>query len=373
MRMNARFLAVSGLLSLTLLAGCNVMDEVMGDTEQVDYKSTVRGDPLSLPPDLSSSQINPAYKAPGGYASANEYNKAVAQANRDAASGASVLPETPGLKIQSSGANRWLEVSQEAGRVYPKLIDFWVDSGFTINRDNPQAGLIETDWAENRAKIPGNLLNRALGAIINMVEDSGERERFRTRVERSNGKTLVFINHERMVETPMDRDGTTFKWLPAKEDPGLNAAMLSRLMVFMGATKQQAETQVRQSAAAAAAPTHPVVMADVAALPLQMGQSQAYNQVGAAINSAGFTVDNRDPQAGTYTVRYLDTDTGEKRQSSNFISRLWGDKGNLTPLPYTIVVTSEGSQSVVTVRNEQGQTDNSATARRILTVLAERM
>ncbi|WP_264300243.1 outer membrane protein assembly factor BamC [Advenella kashmirensis] len=114
-------------------------------------------------------------------------------------------------------------------------------------------------------------------------------------------------------------------------------------------------------------------MADVAALPLQVGQSQAYNQVGAAINSAGFTVDNRDPQAGTYTVRYLDTDTGEKRQSSNFISRLWGDKGNLTPLPYTIVVTSEGSQSVVTVRNEQGQTDNSATARRILTVLAERM
>src|SRR5690606_3478861 len=216
MRMNARFLAVSGLLSLTLLAGCNVMDEVMGETEQVDYKSTVRGDPLSLPPDLSSSQINPAYKSPGGYASANEYNKAVAQANRNAASGASVLPETPGLRIQSSGANRWLEVSQEAGRVYPKLIDFWVDSGFTINRDNPQAGLIETDWAENRAKIPGNLLNRALGAIINMVEDSGERERFRTRLERSNGKTLVFINHERLVETPMDRDSTTFKWLPAK-------------------------------------------------------------------------------------------------------------------------------------------------------------
>ncbi|MGH8813064.1 MAG: outer membrane protein assembly factor BamC [Advenella sp.] len=373
MRMNARFLAVSGLLSLTLLAGCNVMDEVMGDTEQVDYKSTVRGDPLSLPPDLSASQINPAYKPPGGYASANEYNKAVAQANRNAASGASVLPETAGLKIQSSGANRWLEVSQEAGRVYPKLIDFWVDSGFTINRDNPQAGLIETDWAENRAKIPGNLLNRALGAIINMVEDSGERERFRTRLERSNGKTLVFISHERMVETPMDRDGTSFKWLPAKEDPGLNAAMLSRLMVFLGATKQQAEAQVRQTAAAAAAPTHPVVMADVAALPLQVGQSQAYTQVGAAINSAGFTVDNRDPQAGTYTVRYLDTDTGEKRQSSNFISRLWGDKGNLTPLPYTIAVTSEANQSVVTVRNEQGQADNSATARRILTVLAERM
>ena len=373
MRMKARFLAVSGLLSLTVLAGCNVMDEVIGDTEQVDYKSTVRGDPLSLPPDLSSTQIKPSYQAPGGYASANEYNKALAKANRDSAAGAKVLPDTPGLKIRSSGDNRWLEVSQDAGRVYPKLIDFWVDSGFTINKDNPQAGLIETDWAENRAKIPGSLLNRALGAIVNMVADSGERERFRTRIERANGATLVYINHERMVETPMDRDGTTFKWLPAKEDPGLNAAMLSRLMVFLGASRQQAEAQVRQSAAAAAAPQRPMVLADSAALPLQMNQSQAYATVGSAINSAGFKVDSSDPQAGTYVVRYLDTDTGEKREAANFVSRLWGDKGNITPLPYTIAVTSEGSQSLVTVRNEQGQHDNSPTARRILTVLGERM
>ncbi len=376
MRINARHLTASGLIAaFTLLAGCNTVSELIGDGEQVDYKSTVRGDPLSLPPDLSAAEIKPQYTAPGGAASAVAYNQSVAEATKANAAGATVLPTVAGMEVKRSGDLRWLEIDQDPNIVYPKLIAFWTDEGFTINRDNAQAGIIETDWAENRAKIPGNFLRRTLGSIIDMVSDSGERERFHTRLELSNGKTEVYISHERMVETQMDRDGSQFKWLPANEDPGLNAAMMSRLMVFLGADQARAEQQIKQSAAASAVTTQPVAsfVSGATALSLNEPRDVAWRRVGNAISAAGFKIDQTDATAGTYVVRYLDTDTGVKRQEANFISRMWGDKGNLTPLPYTVAVNQQGAQSFVTIHDQNGNHDESATAQRILTVLAQKM
>lgn len=371
-----RMMSVKRIASVLLvgfsLSACDTVNELM-ESEQVDYKSTVRGDPLTLPPDLSSVQINPRYSTHGGAASAAAYNKALAKSEKQRAGGG-VLPTDGDVQVLREGNKRWLQVNRDANLVYKDVIAFWGNEGFTINRDNPAAGIVETDWAENRAKIPGGLLRRALGSIIDMVADSGERERFTTRLERVNGKTEVFISHERMVETAMDRDGTTFKWLPAPEQQELNAVMLSRLMVYMGAPKEKARQAVKE-----AAPTTPQkaykadFVANNAALGINANKESAYRQVGQALTSSGFTIDSSDASKGNYVVRYLDTDTGEKRKSASIISRLFGDKGNRIAIPYIINVTGEGNQSVISVRNEQGAVDQSETAHRILSVLREKL
>lgn len=370
MRITTNRIALTALIGLTL-TGCQTLDDIVS-AEQVDYKSTVRGQPLTLPPDLSQSQINPQYSTHDGVASAAAYNSAVAKANKAHNAGPAVLPEQAGMKILRSGDIRWLQIDRDAALVYPDLIAFWNNEGFTINRDNPAAGVIETDWAENRAKIPGNFLRRALGSIIDVVSDSGERERFTTRLERVNNKTEVFISHERMVETQMDRDGTTFKWLPANEDQGLNAAMLSRLMIFLGAEQAKAEQQVRNPEVVRTVNHNANFIEGETALGLNANSQDAYRRVGAALASSGFSIDQSDAASGTFVVRYLDTDTGEKRQESNIFSRLFGDKGNVTPLPYTIRVSPSADQlSVITVLDQQGNIDRSDTARRILTVLQD--
>lgn len=372
MRITANRIALTTLIGLTL-TGCQTLDDIVS-SEQVDYKSTVRGAPLTLPPDLSQSQIHPTYSTHDGVASAAAYNKALDKANKANQSGVSVLPEQAGIKILRSGDIRWLQVDRDAALVYADLIAFWSAEGFTINRDNPAAGVIETDWAENRAKIPGNFLRRALGSIIDVVSDSGERERFTTRLERVSGKTEVFISHERMVETQMDRDGTTFKWLPAKEDQGLNAAMLSRLMIYLGVEQSKAEQQVRNPEVVRTTQHNANFIDGENALGFNVARDDAYRRVGTALASSGFSIDKSDAASGTFVVRYLDTDTGEKRQGSNIFSRLFGDKGNLTPIPYTIRVSSASTgQSVISVLNEQGAVDRSDTARRILTVLQDRL
>ena len=181
MRIKANRIALVASIGIAL-TGCQAIDDIVS-AEQVDYKSTVRGQPLTLPPDLSQSQINPQYSTHDGVASAAAYNQAMAKANK-ANQGTAVLPEQAGMKILRSGDVRWLQLDRDAALVYPDLIAFWTNEGFTINRDNPAAGVIETDWAENRSKIPGNFLRRALGSIIDVVSDSGERERFTTRLER---------------------------------------------------------------------------------------------------------------------------------------------------------------------------------------------
>lgn len=366
-------IAATAVLAMAMSA-CSTVDDLM-NSEQVDYKSTVSGNPLTLPPDLANTQLNPQYSTAtyAGAASAVAYNKALDKAAKEKRATGGVLPTGDGMQVLRSGDKRWLQVDRDASKVYQDVLGFWASEGFTINRENPQAGLIETDWAENRAKIPGDFLRRTLGSIIDMVADSGERERFSTRLERVNGKTEVYIRHERMVETQMDKDGTTFKWLPAPEDQELNAVMLSRLMAYLGMPKDQAKAAVKSATPEAVAQTKSQLLSGQAALAVAGSRENVYRDVGFALSGAGFTMDSSDVATGNYVVRYLDTDTGEKRKAGNIFTRLFGDNGNLTPIPYTINVAGDAHQSVVTVRDKAGNIDNSETARRILSVIRERL
>lgn len=366
-------LALSGVV----LASCSTVDEIVG-SEQVDYKSTVRGDPLNLPPDLSKAQINPQYTNSSGQASANRYNQEVdrANANRDGVD--QVLPQNEEIRVMRNGSDRWLIINQNPKQVYDSLIAFWGTEGFTIKEDNPAAGIIQTDWAENRANIPGNFLRRVVGSVIDIVADSGQRERYTTRLERNNGKTEVHISHERMIETAMDRDGDTFKWLPAKEDPGLNAVMLARFMQYVGVNKDNAEDQIRKAQAlsqpTATVSTSSAITVNGNQLSSNLGFDQTWTRVGQALNQAGFTIESHNKANGVYSVLYLDTDNGVKRKAGNAIGRIWGKEGNLNPEKYKIRIKSQGDQTVITADNRQKQDQQSAqaTANRILRVIAER-
>jgi len=353
-------------LALTALAGCAQVDQLL-EGESVDYRSTVRSEPLTIPPDLTQANRNAQYRL--GDTTFSQY----AEGQQPAAAAAQnrVLPQPDDMTVMRDGSLRWLSVDKPAEDIYPKVVDFWLEQGFTIFSQNPATGLIETDWAENRKKIPETWL-RGILTIIDQVFDSGERERFRTRLERVNGKTEVYISHEQMVETP-DSD-STLRWIPGKEDPNLNAAMLARLMVFLGSSEQQARTKISQpQEAAPAVALTPPGQGD-ALLTLAESFDRAWRRVGVAIDAAGFSLEDRDRSTGDYFIRYLDTDTGVKREQGNFFTRLFSSSGALTEAEqFRIHVEEQGGASQVTVLDAQGKRDVTATAQRILSVLAEQM
>jgi len=355
------------ILTLAALSACAQFNEWM-EGESVDYRSTVRGEPLTVPPDLTQVNRDAQYRTTDGALTFSQYAEGQTQT---AAPNVRVLPQPSGMTVMRDGNLRWLSVDRPAEDIYPQVVDFWLEQGFTIFSQNPATGLIETDWAENRKKIPESWLRSVL-TLIDQVFDSGERERFHTRLERVNGKTEVYIRHEQMVETPVDDN--TFRWLPGKEDPNLNAAMLARLMVFLGSDVQEARAKIAQSQDVA--PTVPLVRSAPGQTELTLAESfdRAWRRVGMAIDAAGFSLEDRDRSTGDYFIRYLDTDTGVKREQSNFFTRLFSRSSASTEAEqFRIHVAEQGGNSLVTVYNAQGQRENSATAQRILSVLSERM
>ena len=371
MRMNKRCAGLAAGLGMLLLSGCSTLNQALGTEEAVNYKSTVAGDPLSIPPDLTQANRDARFRAPEGTATYSQYAQAQ-QAQQSAGDRNRVLPQTQGITVMRDGDIRWLVIDKPAEEVYPRIVDFWNEQGFTLKSQDPRAGLMETDWAENRAKIPEGWIRSALGAILDTVFDSGERDRFRTRLERVNGKTEVYVSHQQMVETATE-DGANLKWVYGKEDPGLNAAMLARMVVFLGTDVQRAQEMVARAERSADQVQVSQAGDGQAAIVLNESFDRAWRRVGVAIDSAGFAVEDRDRSTGDYFIRYLDSDSGEKIEQPNFLTRMFGGKNTAAAAPLRIHVAAQGSSSVVNVLDEKGQVQNTGTAKRIITVLMTHM
>lgn len=363
--------------SVSVLSACASVKETLSGQNAIDYQSAVRTDPLSIPPDLTQAAADPRYRAPAtGSTTLTAFQ---AQGSKIDAAGSSaitretVLPTYPNMEVKRDGDLRWLAVNMSPSELFPKIESYWYDSGFSLDLVDGKAGLMVTNWAENRSRIPSSWLREALGSVIDRVYDSGERDKFRTILERNGDITEVYISHEHMVEvrTGIEQDQT--RWERGREDPGLNAAMLARLMVFLGEETELARQKMAQAADTA---LKPVVQDDVSvdgtltiAEPFEMG----WRRVGLALDSGNFAVDDRDRSTGDFFVRYVDTDTGLIREEPSFFGRLLGAKDPEPAQQYRLHLQGKGDQTIVSVFKGDGQPDTSETAQRMLSVLAERM
>ncbi|MFC4275161.1 outer membrane protein assembly factor BamC [Achromobacter aloeverae] len=382
--MNKRHAGLSALITLALLAGCSEVNQFLGKEESIDYKSASaqRVDPLSIPPDLTQAANDPRYRAPTTGSTTYSQYQAQSQAQAmDKASNASVntgvLPQRSDMHVERDGDLRWLVIDAPPEKYFPRIVDFWTENGFTIQTNNPAAGLIETNWAENRAKIPESWLRQALGLLIEQAYDSGEREKFRTRVERVNGHTEIYVSHQHMVEKVLgnaNTDPSNTQWTFGKEDPGLNAAMLARMMVFLGTDTDKAKTLVANAEQAPQRPQVQDVRADGALLSVNESFDRTWRRVGVALDSGGFTVDDRDRSAGDYFVRYVDTDTGIQNEQPGFFGRLFSSSDKKAQAPqYRVHLAGQGDTTQITVLDTNGQRDNTPTAQRLLGVLRDKM
>lgn len=366
-------------VALTSLAGCSSLS--LTESDRVDYKSAgkVVTKPLDVPPDLTQLRRDNRYAIPDvpGSATASTYAaQGKDNAGRPAATTASVAPKsTAQMRIERLGNQRYLVVKQTPEALWPQLKDFWQESGFLINVENAEAGVMETDWAENRAKIPQDLLRNTLGKIIDSLYSTGERDKFRTRLERgADGSTEVFISHRGATEvvTGSQKDGTVWTARPA--DPELEAEFLARLMTRLGSDGAQAKETV---AKAAIAPQRAklVKAADGEYVEVDEEFERAWRRVGLALDRVGFTVEDRDRTLGLYFVRYIDDAAATAEAQRGFFSRLFtydsGDKSKAEK--YRIAVKANGAVSKVLVLNGEGKADSSKTADKILSLLNDQL
>ncbi|KQP22612.1 outer membrane protein assembly factor BamC [Pseudorhodoferax sp. Leaf267] len=359
MNPTARF----ALLALSLsLAACSVLD---GD--KIDYKSAGKAPTLEVPPDLTQLSRDSRYVVPGSAVTASAYQTAQPQQT-----GAPVAASTLGdVRIERAGNQRWLVVGRTPDKLWEPVRDFWQENGFLLTLDQSNLGIMETDWAENRAKLPMDFIRSTLGKVLDSVYSTGERDKFRTRLERTPNGTEIFISHRGMVEVYPDnqtRDSTV--WQPRPVDPELEAEFLRRLMVKLGASKEQVQTAA--AADAAARPTSRIAtVGSTPVVQIDDGFDRAWRRVGLALDRTGFTVEDRDRSQGTYFVRYVEPNAD--RKEAGFFGKLFnfGSSPTEAPLKYRIAVRSQGESTTVSVLNAEGAPESSANAQRIVKVIAD--
>ncbi|TSH88882.1 outer membrane protein assembly factor BamC [Verticiella sediminum] len=378
--MNRELRIAGAVVTLAALSGCNAFNQFLGKEDAIDYQSaTPQRASLSVPPDLTQVPASSHYQVPAGAggASYSQYASEQAQRQAQAASGqnARVLPQQDNVTVGRDGTLRWLIVDMPASEVFDRAVEFWRGEGFVIRNQNPQAGLIETDWAENRANIPQDFLRRTVGKIFDQVWDSGQRELFRTRLERgADGRVEVYFSHQHMVEENVSESQT--RWVPRPPDPDLDAAMLARFMVFLGGEQNRAQAEMRLEEASQSVPAEPsaqlVRMADAGALEVAESFDRAWRRVGLALDRGNFTVEDRDRTAGQYYVRYVDVDA-QQSERPGLMTRIFGARTPKQQPQYRVQLSDVGGATRVTVLNAEGQPDNSSTAGRILQVLQQQL
>jgi len=378
----SRFLVA--FASLVALAGCSSVENFLAG-DKVDYRSssTTRPAGLEVPPDLTQLSKETRYQQPNGTISASTFQAQTTAAAASAPPPAMVqviAPQSVGdFKLERLGNERWLSTKLSPEQVYPQIRAFWKDNGFNLVQDRPEAGVIETDWAENRAKLPNDFVRNTVGKLIDSAYSTGELDKFTTRVERTATGSDIYITHRGLAEVYVgspQKDSTV--WQPRPVDPQLEATFLSRLMVKLGATEEAAKATVASAAAGSAPSSGPprarlVVGSPSPTLQLDDGFDRAWRRVGVALDRTGFTVEDRDRGQGLYFVRYVDP-AYAGREEPNLLQRMFsfGKKKDETGLAkYRVKVSSEGQTSTVAVLDSQGHPETTENGKRIASLLLE--
>ena len=248
------------------LAGCSWLGSTFSN-EKVQYESSDSRTDLQVPPDIDAIPSNDRYTVPTRpqivSANAEAAKREIDIQNKGGAG--NVLPETHIATVERDGNLRYVHVKLAPDKVWPTLQDFWSGMGLTLKAQDPKAGYMVTEWAENKANLPQDIIRKTIGKVIDMVYDTGERDQYRLSVERNDdGTSDIFISHRQMVEVLKGKDGDTTVWQPGPSDPQLEGLMLTKLAQKIEAefnpdAKPEEQKQVEALAATKYVPMSSVV------------------------------------------------------------------------------------------------------------------
>lgn len=414
--------ASSLLIPLFLLANLTACDSIPFIDTSSDYKGAGRARPLEVPPDLTASPSSDTYTVPGS-TSYSSYT----QAQEGQEAGVEKVLQTPdGVRLERSGAQSWLVVDAPAEKIWPVIREFWIDMGFAVRVENPQIGVMETEWIESDAikkDASGNALDK-FDKWLDKLSGFADRKKFRTRLDRGAepGTTEIYMTHRSVSGAPDDgknRVQTQFGEIdtgykseaqiaatkPDANDAELDAELLRRLMVKLGVEEQKSQSILAEAAVIKRAEV--IKESDGSARLLLNDQfDRAWRRVGLALDRIGFVIEDKDRSNGLFFVRYADVDIDdtpkkkkglmeslkfwgdddkkeaqtpvEKEQKSVIDSlKFWGtdDKGKTNPeKQYRIkVADGDAGRAVVSVVDTNGARVRTTTANRIIALMYEQL
>lgn len=367
--------AISSALVVSL-SGCGMINSVL-EQDKLDYRGVKKQPKLEVPPDLTQLEKDNRYAIPEGrgVATASTFGQ---RAGTPAAPGEAVAQVGPvsvdGMRVERAGNQRWLVVNRTPEQLWPELKRFWADNGFILAAESAQTGTMETEWQEDRSKIPQDAIRRTIGKMAPNLYSAAERNKFRTRVERTANGTEVYISHRGAEEVLTGPAREFATWTTRPNDPNLEAIYISKLMASLSGAPEAKPTAAIEAKVAqpVVTPQRAKVVGNV--VQVEEGFDRAWRRVGLALDRVGFTVEDRDRAQGVYFVRFVDPEYTVK---GGFLKRLFtmgtSEKAKEAQRYRVVVKPVEGNAnaSQVTVQAGDGSADTGVTGTKILSLLSE--
>jgi outer membrane protein assembly factor BamC len=364
-------LALAMFFVLAVVSGCGGKKG-----SKIDYEAARSLPPLEVPPDLSSLPPDTHTSTTGGSPGAATYSQfEKEQQRKQGPKYAGLLPEYQNVRLVRAGTERWLVVNETPDKLWPQLLDFIDKMGLSVSKQEPAAGIMETNWAENRAGAGGRV-ERIFPKITGQGAGTGLRDRYRIRLERGEqpGTTEIYLTHRGVQSVvvhdtgPVDLTGRELEgrsaWIPRPNDPELEAQMLRLLMVHLGTKPSRAKAII---ASPQPVPDRAKLIRTANGYPyltVADTRERAWRRVGLSLDRIGFTVEDRDRSKWTYYVRYIDPGEEGKKKKKKKVEQ---------KTEYQIALESIDDGTKVVVLDNDGKPEASKTSEQILSLLYEQL
>ncbi|OUW03220.1 MAG: hypothetical protein CBD16_03440 [Betaproteobacteria bacterium TMED156] len=326
--------------------------------------------PLEVPPDLISPAKDRKFSIPASGSSSMSEFELSTKNSRPGGIQKNILPEVDGMEILSYGNHRVLSVNRSAEFLWPILRSFWINSGFSIFREMPEIGVLETNWFEDRKKIPDDFIRGILGKVFENAYDTGERDRYIMRLERiSDDQTEISVAHKGIIEVVGDRADGSISWVNKPTDRKLEEDYLKQIMITLGTDEREASNLIKDQNVSIQ--TQLFVNQTTNYIEIYNNFDRSWRRVGMAIDRLEFSVEDRVRADGSYFIKYRDpTIVGKKKGFfSNLLS--FGKKSE-TVQTYLVKITSSENTTKVSVFDQKGATNNKIT-KSITSILFEQL
>ena len=274
-------------IGATVLSGCasfrsDASPDVVYDTRAEEARA------LQIPPDLTDVSNAEQFVLPGTSGGPVTRN--------------TLLPKFSTVRFERAGEQSWLAFDRPPEDIWPQLLAFAKNNKFLIDKTEPAAGMIVTQWRPASAVTKGNLLK-------NLIGGDEDYSRVFLRLERNGSGARLFARSqgasEKLANAPTS---DKIPWPASSHDPEATSALLSRLLVFLGVEEQKVKGIIDADQARLVTDEALVVSTGSGRqLVIQRGFKPSFNAVLAALGELDYVVTSSDDGVGR--IEFMDGDT----------------------------------------------------------------
>jgi outer membrane protein assembly factor BamC len=336
-------------------------------TSKIDYRSASSQAPLEVPPDLTKLPSDASQNA-------DTYSAYAAERQTAKIGTSTVLPDFKNIQLERDGDIRWIRVKADKKELWVDIKNFLGDIGLAIQTENPATGIIETDWAENRARYGQG--GGIFSTLFRKFDDTGERDKYRIRIEEDSqsGWYDVYVAHQGLVEVVTSGGGDSIEqtaWTRRPSDPGLEAEMLRLMMVYLGVDNKKASELLASGIRKARAVLETDKQDGTRYILVKASLVRTQRRLETTLDRMGAQTVASEDGGNLLTITYL-LPKDEKINKSGFFSRLL-QGGERKAGTYRIRINSSGEETDLRLVDKNGKPDTSERASEVLEILFDRL